>query len=522
MDKREILGYIVGETTPTEFLFVVDEKKCPQRWDYVVVNSREFLNGEEREVEVLSQIETIFSRSMTLNPPELMSIEAVERIIAQNLAEPKVIAKARVIGFIYNGNVLQPRRAIFPGNPVYRASKKLLKDFYSYPEHEGIFIGYLISREDVEVYLSVRGFRRHLAILAQTGAGKSYTAGVLIEELLEKGATVVVIDPHGDYVFLSESSSGGIYSDRITVFRTAEGRGRHNLPRKPEIYEVRFSDLSLEEIAFICGIEERYTNIRRSLRDVLKELGGRNYTPSDLIGELEKRDDEGSFRAINYISRLLKMKVFGDATTDILKVLRPKHVSVMDLSGLEDAVADYVTFRLISEIYRVREEKSFEFPVFIIIEEAHRFVPNRENTLSKEIIKRIAAEGRKFGVFLTLITQRPNKIDPDVLSQCNSQIIMRITNPEDQKAVRSSSERMSENLLRDLPGLNVGEAVIVGEITRAPVMVRIRRRKTREGGADIDVVAELQKAIKRVEEEKDKIETLEEIRRSAKDLVEGY
>lgn len=216
------------------------------------------------------------------------------------------------------------------------------------------------------------------------------------------------------------------------------------------------------------------------------------------------------------------MKVFGDATTDILKVLRPKHVSVMDLSGLEDAVADYVTFRLISEIYRVREEKSFEFPVFIIIEEAHRFVPNRESTLSKEIIKRIAAEGRKFGVFLTLITQRPNKIDPDVLSQCNSQIIMRITNPEDQKAVRSSSERMSENLLRDLPGLNVGEAVIVGEITRAPVMVRIRRRKTREGGADIDVVAELQKAIKRVEEEKDKIETLEEIRRSAKDLVEGY
>ncbi|MEM3147081.1 MAG: hypothetical protein QXY94_05985, partial [Archaeoglobaceae archaeon] len=99
---------------------------------------------------------------------------------------------------------------------------------------------------------------------------------------------------------------------RITVFRTAEGRGRHNLPRKPEIYGVRFSDLSLEEIAFICGIEERYTNIRRSLRDVLKELGGRNYTPSDLIGELEKRDDEGSFRAISYISRLLKMKVFAD------------------------------------------------------------------------------------------------------------------------------------------------------------------------------------------------------------------
>lgn len=259
MSEEEILGYVVGETTPTEFLFVVDEKKCPQRWDYVVIRSQEFVDREEREVEVLSQIETIFSRSITLNPPELMSVETVERIVAQNLAEPKVIAKARVMGFILKGNVLQPRRAIFPGKPVYRASKKLLEDFYSYPDSEGLFIGQLISRDDVKVSLSIRGLRRHLAILAQTGAGKSYTTGVLIEELLEKGATVVVIDPHGDHVFLSESRKGGIFSDRITVFRTVENKGRHSPMRKPETYEVKFSDLSVWEIAFICGIEDSQT-----------------------------------------------------------------------------------------------------------------------------------------------------------------------------------------------------------------------------------------------------------------------
>jgi len=80
---------------------------------------------------------------------------------------------------------------------------------------------------------------------------------------------------------------------------------------------------------------------------------------------------------------------------------------------------------------------------------------------------------------------------------------MRMTNPEDQRAVKNSSERMSESLLNDLPGLNVGEAVIVGEVTRAPVMVKIRQRETEEGGADIDVVEKLREAVEEAEEEEE-------------------
>jgi len=99
---------------------------------------------------------------------------------------------------------------------------------------------------------------------------------------------------------------------------------------------------------------------------------------------------------------------------------------------------------------------------------------------------------------------------------------MRIANPEDQRAVRTSSERMSESLLRDLPGLNVGEAVIVGEITKAPVMVKIRQRETKEGGADIDVIESLKKAVEKArEEENTRGEILREIREMMK-LTEGY
>jgi hypothetical protein len=136
--------------------------------------------------------------------------------------------------------------------------------------------------------------------------------------------------------------------------------------------------------------------------------------------------------------------------------------------------------------------------VFIVVEEAHNFVPPEAFTHSASIIRRIAQEGRKFGVFLLLISQRPGRIHPDSLSQCNSQIVLKITNPRDQNAIAQSSERLSEDLINDLPGLNVGEAVVVGDITRTPVMVKVRPRITKEGGADIDVVARLKKARKAV------------------------
>lgn len=515
-DSLEKLGYVIGDASPTEFYFIADENKHPPRWEYVLVKSTENINGEEVEVDVVAQIDAIYSSSLALSGKP--SLEAVEKIIEAGLVDRRLLARARVLGFLYEGEVLQPRRAIYPGNDVFRAPEKILKEFYSYPEGEGLFIGHLITRHDVPVSISIRGFRRHLAILAQTGAGKSYTAGVLLEELLKKGATIVVLDPHADYVFLSRRKDGSKFSDRVSVFRTPESTGRYDESQigKIDTYEVKFSDLSIDEIITVCGISERWTKIIGAIQDAIKELG-ESYDLDDLIKKLEEKGDEHSLNALNYIRKLSKIRVFGPATTNIEKLLKPKHISVIDLSGLDDRVSDYITFRILSEIYEKAQTQQYKYPVFVFIEEAHRFIPNKENTLSKGIIRRIAAEGRKFGVFLVLITQRPYKIDPDALSQCNSQIIMRMTNPEDQNAVRKSSERMSESLLNDLPGLNVGEAIIVGEVTKAPVMIKVRQRETEEGGADIDVVEKLKEALREAEEEeksKDKVlrEEIEKVR----------
>ena len=147
---------------------------------------------------------------------------------------------------------------------------------------------------------------------------------------------------------------------------------------------------------------------------------------------------------------------------------------------------------------------TFNRPVFLVLEEAHKFAPAPRtgmSSISRPILERIAAEGRKFGVFMLLASQRPSKVDADVLSMCNSQIILRIINQNDQTTIGATSEALAQDLLEDLPGLGVGEAVIVGSIVPAPLAVMIQRRKTRHGGADIDVVAQLAQATQDAEEE---------------------
>lgn len=502
------IGIIIGEASSSEFYFSSKPEEMPSRWEYIVVFSLEDVNGVLREVPVIAQVYGIISASQALTKD--LDFNIMKKLVESGIVDRKVWGKARILGYLTgNGEVLQPRRAVMPGKTVYQAPKDLLERFYSFPREEAIHIGSLITRSEVPVYLSLKGFRRHLAIIAQTGAGKSYLAGILAEELLSRGATIIMLDPHADYVFLSRRADGGRHelSDKIIVFRNPASTGRYSTEEvgRVEPYEVCFSDLDLEEICLIAKINPRYVNIRSGLEYAISNLKKRKrmFSPRDVLEELEQVDiwdvDEkirsGARSAQKYIKRIIGMRVFTSVSTSIDKMLKPMQLSVVDLSGLEDEVSDYIAYRILTEAYDKVASGEFKYPVFIFLEEAHRFIPPDKRTYSSDIIRRISAEGRKFGIFLILITQRPSKIHSDALSQCNSQIIMRITNPEDQKAISISSERISRDLLEDLPGLNVGEAVVVGEMTRAPVMVRIKKRKTKEGGADIDIIDKLREAL---------------------------
>ena len=512
------VGVIVGEASSNEFYFSSKPDDMPSRWEYLMAYSEEEVDGKPKQVQVVAQIERVISASQALTKE--LDFDIIKKIVESGLADSKVWGKARVLGFLTETGELQlPRKAVMPGKPVYVAPTELLEKFYSYTQEEAIPVGSLITRGEVPVALSIKGFRRHLALIAQTGSGKTYLAGILADELLAKGGTLVMLDPHADYVFLGRDIAGRRYelSDRITVFRNPSSTGRYSAEEvgRVEPYEICFSDLDLDEIRLISGIGKSYTNIISGVEKAIEYLKAEKtvFQPEDLLEKLGDADSwkdkpsvtantiAGAKSAQKYIKRIARMKVFTGGSTAIDKMLRPKHLSVVDLSGLSDEVSDYITYRILSDIYDKVSSSEFEYPVFVFLEEAHRFIPIEGHTDSGPIIKKIAAEGRKFGVFLIVITQRPSKIHPDALSQCNSQIIMRMTNPEDQRAIAESSERLGQTLLEDLPGLNTGEAVIVGEMTRAPVMVRVKKRRTREGGSDIDIVGKMKIANEKAKEE---------------------
>ncbi|RLI88599.1 MAG: ATP-binding protein, partial [Archaeoglobales archaeon] len=109
------------------------------------------------------------------------------------------------------------------------------------------------------------------------------------------------------------------------------------------------------------------------------------------------------------------------------------------------------------------------------------------------VLKTILAEGRKFGVGVCLISQRPSKIDSDILSQCMTQIIMRIVNPADQENIKSSVESIGRELIEELPGLTKGQALVAGVAINSPVLVRVRERLTSHGGMSKNAPEEWQK-----------------------------
>jgi DNA helicase HerA-like ATPase len=501
-------GFIVGEVDTNVFWFVSDLDSFPPKHEYLMIPGvRERTGSEFKDVDVLAQVSRISNYSDILGKE--LSLRELETIISRYGSSAKVFGTANVLGYLdEKGNVLYPRSAAVPGQEVFIASSELLEAFFTKDITSGIQIGGLITREEVRVFIDPNGFRRHVAIIAQTGAGKSYLVGVILEQLLSLGATIIVFDPNSDYVMMRSDQEGKLLdlSKNLTVFRPPGIEGRRFSNDEiggSQEYTINFSSLDSDQIADVAGISSTYVRIRNAVRKALETLSG-IYEPEQLIKALEdlpaivgKNEGQDARRALTYIERLKKFKVWGNKDIPIDELVKPKNLSIVDCAGLQKRVSDYIVFKTLNDIWSRAVTGNLELPIFVVLEEAHNLAPGKDfgSSMSSSIIDRIASEGRKFGIFLLVVTQRPNKISSNVLSQCNSQIIMRLTNPEDMSAVRRSSEGLSEALFSDLPGLNRGEAIVVGSLTKVPTMVKISGRKSKEGGSDIDVVKALDKGL---------------------------
>lgn len=561
------IGYIVGEIETHRFTFVTSPDRAAARLEYLVVRGvRERVDDELVEVEVLAQVSRLQVASQVLDDTHTFE-ETRTLVDGQYVAKPRIIGTADVLGYLYRDAdgrtmVRSPRNTPMPGDLVDLAPDDLLRDFFTRNVASGIQAGALINRPNVKVALDPNGLRRHLAVIAQTGAGKSYLSGLLLENLLELGGTVIVFDPNSDYVRLRQKPdrTATPFASRVEVYRVPGVLGRRYPDDEiggSQQYTIWFSKLDPDEVCDLSGVPPSATNIRAAIKKACESLTkqGRDYGPNDLLRRLTKLaglpdedesglgpvpldmealDDEedpfhaaveeragvplkggkpkaaeakaatidvqsGAEKALKYVELLSAYSIWGfkDVDSYLDSMLKPKCLSVVDLAGMEQFIAQYAVQKTLREVWRRATSGALNHPVFIVIEEAHNFVPGKDRFPSEcaRWINKIASEGRKFKVFLMVITQRPGKIDPDTLSQCGSQIVMKLTNPEDQNAVRSASESLSGSLFTDLPGLNVGEAILLGPLTRVPCIIKVGARVSAEGGSDVDVTAELKRAL---------------------------
>lgn len=419
------------------------------------------------------------------------------------------------------GDFVNPRIPPNPGQGVFIASSEMLSLMLS-PKQRGqsggAYMGSLLTRKrgEVPVVLSVKDIAStHLAVLASTGAGKSYTASVLIEELMMpyNRAAVLVIDPHSEYHTLTELHEhegfrSGDYKPEVKIF-------------KPERIKVRLSTLTEADIVYLLPemTEKMKSILTPAYRAVVNSRRGEKglWGFRDLMDEVlaQRYEDEkgkggGNVSTIDALEwrlrrRFEQSQVFSDHEhLELGDMLRPGQCTVLQLSDIEESEQQVVVGTLLRRINKARvatvreqskpgEENYLPYPVFVLLEESHRYAPAGVQVVSTNILKTILSEGRKFGVGIGLITQRPGKLDQDVLSQCMTQFIMRIVNPIDQETIASSVEGTGRRLLDELPALTKGQVVISGVAINTPVLCSVRPRVTRHGGETIDAPAEWEK-----------------------------
>jgi hypothetical protein len=183
--------------------------------------------------------------------------------------------------------------------------------------------------------------------------------------------------------------------------------------------------------------------------------------------------------------------------TDRTQLVQYGQISVVSLAGYTTDFQATIYTLLADDIFAARVSNELKLPVLLVLEEAHNFVPQKANTPAEEgairVTKQIAQEGRKFGIGLIMISQRPSRLDETALSQCNSYIIMRMLNPADQNFVRKVVETIGEDEARMLPDLDVGEAILSGQFINFPVLVRIKPPESKGEREEDDAFDQLER-----------------------------
>jgi DNA helicase HerA-like ATPase len=383
-----------------------------------------------------------------------------------------------------------------PGALIYPATSTDLKQIYASDGRSSIQIGTVYPTRDIRAGIYIDSFLgKHFALLGSTGTGKSTSAALILHRICEAAPDghIVMVDPHGEYS-AAFKTTGMIFDvsnlnmpywimnfeEHCEVFLTSTGNDRQE--DADILSKCLLAARSKNRLAETMGKITVDSPIPYLLSDLT------NYITTEM-GKLDKSTTTAPFMRLKTKIDEIKADpryqfmfsgmLVGDTMAEFVAKLfrmpsRGKPISIIDVSGVPSDITSTVVAVLSRLVFDfaiwARDEKTR--PILLVCEEAHRYVPNERNADGSSvgrILSRIAKEGRKYGISLGLITQRPSDLAEGVLSQCGTIISMRLNNDRDQAFVKAAMPEGARGFLDSIPALRNRECIICGEGVSIPL-----------------------------------------------------
>lgn len=459
-------------------------------------------------------------------------------------AERTYIIEAMPIGFLdkdkkfwRGGNKLA-----IPPTGVEPASAEIIKSIYSQIEPQKKFI-FADLAQDKDINVPVDGdkfFNKHIAIVGSTGSGKSHTLASLLQRATTEkeseyiglnNSHIIVFDVHLEYQqafpnanFMDVTSMNLPYwllnseeledlfiesheeqsHNQISILKRLiiENKQKHFKGTDTERSRITYDTptfFNIEEV--LKAINEKNEEMIQGARG--EKLGPLNGKLTNFANRLEGKITDKRLEFL--IGERTKKITFEEVLRQFLGYIIKKeaNVTVIDLSGVPFEVLSIsvsLITRLIFEygyyFKKITEDSDTKAPILLVYEEAHKYVPKTQTSKfqsSRTSIERVAKEGRKYGVTLIILSQRPSEISETIFSQCNNFIAMRLTNPEDQNYVKRLLPDSLGAVTDSLPILQSGEALLIGDAVVMPSLVKIKPCNPQPASNDINFIQEWKK-----------------------------
>ncbi len=385
-----------------------------------------------------------------------------------------------------------------PGGRVYPVSTADLKQIYAADDRAHIEVGTVYPTREIRGALYVDAMLgKHFALLGSTGTGKSTSAALILHRICELAPQghIVMIDPHGEYsqAFKSNGALFDVsnlqmpywlmnFEEHCEVFVTSSGSERQidaDILAKC-LLAARGKNRIGQEIPKLT-VDAPIPYLLSDLTNLIQLEMGKMDRAGDTAPYLRLKTKIEEVKADPRFGFMFSGMLVADTMAGFIsRIFRlpgdGKPISIIDVSGVPSEITSVVVAVLARMVfdYAIWSRNEAQRPILLVCEEAHRYIPNDRNADGSSvgrILGRIAKEGRKYGVSLGLITQRPSDLAEGVLSQCGTIIAMRLNNERDQAYVRAAMPEGARGFLDAIPALRNRECIICGEGVGIPIRV---------------------------------------------------